>query len=269
MADAMLSDRRTAKIDAAKQALQLALAQLPDDAQVGVLALNTPGDDGNWIVPLGPIDRGQIRQLVDQLQAEGGTELGAAMKVAADALLERRKEQYYGEYRLLIVTDGEAQDADLVDRYLPQIRRRNLRVDVIGVSMAQDHSLATRVDGYRRADDRDALRQAIHESLAETVPAAQDSDEATDFELLAGLPTEVAVAAIQALSHADNRPIGLSDEADGDLAENRDGSQDSAPGTVPPTTERVAPGSYVVWAIVALCLVGVLKSLFRFRRVHR
>lgn len=211
----MRSDRRVIKIAAAKTALETVFSQLPDDATVGVLALNSrvatqPGSEpSTWIIPLSKLDRNAVQASVNRINAEGGTPLGTGMKVAADALLERRKQSPYGEFRLLIVTDGEAQDPDLVDRYLPEIRQRNLSVDVIGVSMATDHSLATRVDTYRRADNMEALTTAIQDALAETPIDPQNPDQLSeDFELLAALPDEIAVAAIEAMTTNDNRPIG-------------------------------------------------------------
>ena len=59
---------------------------------------------------------------IDSITSQGGTPLGEYMKQGADALLDARKKQFgYGTYRLLVVTDGEANDAGLVDGYTPDI----------------------------------------------------------------------------------------------------------------------------------------------------
>jgi hypothetical protein len=123
-------------------------------------------------------------------------------------LLEARKQQIYGTYRLLVVTDGEANDPNLVDAYLPDIQSRGLIMDVIGVDMGSDHSLATRVSNYRRADDDSALQQAISEVFAETSTNNQDSE--ADFEMLAALPDEFASGALKALAASGNEPIRAS-----------------------------------------------------------
>jgi len=268
MGDTMLSNREVAKMDAAKQALQWVLEQLPVEARVGVLALNTEGADGRWIIPLGPNDREQVQQAIRRLQATGGTPLGAGMKAAADALLELRQKQVYGDYRLLIVTDGEAQDSDLVDRYLPEIRQRGLTVDVIGVSMEQNHSLATRVDRYRRADDTPALQQAIQESLAETPLDPQDPQENADFELLNGLSSDVAAALIQGLVQFDNRPLGQS--ADDSSADGTEVAYSpAAPATGMPDSQLPAepanqPGggfSIVTLFILIVVVMAIVKSV--------
>jgi len=159
MGESLRKDRRTTKIDAARSALRTVLEQLPDDSQVGVLVLN--GEQDPWLAPLAPIDKAKVNLLVNRIHASGGTPLGSSMKTAADALLQARAKQHYGTYKLLIVTDGEAGDAELVEQYLPDIISRGLVVDVIGVDMQQNHSLATKVQTYRRADDASSLQQAI------------------------------------------------------------------------------------------------------------
>jgi hypothetical protein len=207
MQDSMQSDRRTRKIDAAKQALLTVLDKLPEDARMGLVVLNGGGPD-HWMVRLGPVDAARTRGAVQRVYANGGTPLGEIMKAGTDALLAQREEDRYGTYKLLVVTDGEATDQELVEAYLPDILSRGIVVDVIGVDMRQDHSLATRVHTYRRADDQASLQQAISEVvLGETAAGPGDAGE-SDFELLVGLPNEVATAALDAFSNAGNQPIG-------------------------------------------------------------
>lgn len=193
------------RMDAAKRAILTVMERTPEDTRVGVLLLN---GDPAWVVPP---DAGEDRvaavRAVQQLRARGGTALGAAMKTAADRLLGMREEAPAGQYRMLIVSDGEANDDDLVDAYLPQIQARGLTVDVIGVDMEDDLSLATQVATYRRADDAAALEEAISSLvLAETVPDDGDAGQ-SDFEMLEGLPDRVAAAALTAMTQPVNTPI--------------------------------------------------------------
>lgn len=200
---------RVIKMDAAKQALTSVLETIPDDAQFGILLLNGPRGNGHWAVPLGPIDKTKTRKEIQKIRTRSGTPLGKFMKIGSDALLELREKQHYGIYSLLIVTDGEANDREKVERYLPDIKSRGITVDVIGVKMKSDHSLATRVHSYRRADDPKALTKAISDVFAESTDGSSNVSGETDFEYLAGFPDEVAAAALTALSdNADNRPIG-------------------------------------------------------------
>ena len=105
----------------------------------------------------------------------------------------------------LIVTDGEANDASQLVAYLPDVLSRGIIVDAIGVDMQQDHSLATRVHSYRRADDDAALAKAVQEVFAER----SDSNVADDreYQLLQAIDNETAVEALKLLSKPNNAPI--------------------------------------------------------------
>ncbi len=203
----MRSDRRVVKIDAAKRALLSVLEKLPPGTKVGVVALNGRWDPDEWIYPLGPVDKPRLRASIERIQAYGNTPLGACMKVGADALLALRAKQHYGTYRLLVVTDGEATDRPVLDAHLPDLLSRGLWVDVIGVDMAANHSLANRVQTYRRADDPASLQRAIADVFAESSGTAKDAD-VSDFELIAPIPSQMAAEALAALAQVDNQPIG-------------------------------------------------------------
>ncbi|MDG1856116.1 MAG: hypothetical protein P8J66_03865, partial [Verrucomicrobiota bacterium] len=78
----------------------------------------------------------------------------------------------------------------------------------IGVAMKQDHTLATQVHTYRRANDSSTLKQAIAEVFAE-VGSQQGNLAGEDaFDILKPLPVEFASTAIASLSNSGNEPIG-------------------------------------------------------------
>ncbi|MEN0110211.1 MAG: vWA domain-containing protein [Planctomycetota bacterium] len=197
------------RIDAAKASLLTVLSQTPPDARVGVVLLNPPVIGEPWLVPLGPVDPATVAGRVNQIRAGGPTPLGGAMKTAADALLADRAERRFGDYKLLIVSDGEATDAPVVAGVLPQAQARGLLVDVIGVAMASEHSLAQRAATYRNAADPASLEQAISavvlgESTADDATA--DAGE-SDFELLEGVPVEVAAGVLTTLAAGADEPL--------------------------------------------------------------
>jgi len=203
----MRSNPTLSKMDVAKRALLTVLEQLPADARIGIVLLNGDWHSEHWAYPLATVDRAKLRTAINQISAGGGTPLGEYMKVGSDAILSLRDKEHYGSYRLLIVTDGEATDAHLVQAYLPDILSRGVWIDVIGVDMAGNHSLATQVHTYRKADDPASLEQALFEVFAESAGDASDAT-ASDFEVIASIPDELAAAALQALSQAQNHPIG-------------------------------------------------------------
>jgi Mg-chelatase subunit ChlD len=200
---------RIEKMAAAKAALKQVVASIPQSTRIGLLVFSANGVDDDWVYPLGPRDDARLMQAIDRPRPGRGTPLGAYLKKGADRLLEERAKQFgYGTFRLLVVTDGEAEDQGLVDRYTPEIIARGITVDVIGVAMNQRHTLATRVHSYRPANDPASLKRAVAEVFGEIGGRGKDVASAEAFAELKSIPAEVVQAAIQALSSSGNQPIG-------------------------------------------------------------
>ena len=215
---------RGSKMDAAKVALTEAFAALPDSARVGLFTLNNTwsrdGDGGaaretgHEAFAVGEVPPAEAAAAVREVVPGGGTPLGERLREAADALRAARATHKYGAYRLLVVTDGEATDRELLDAVVPRALGAGLAVDVIGVAMAGDHTLATRVDRYRSADDPAALSAALAEVLAESPGTAgagdpDDGGAASDYDLIAPLPDAAATAALAALEADDAAPLAV------------------------------------------------------------
>jgi len=204
-----LQGANTDKMTAAKAALKQVLQTVPAQTRIGLLVFSAKGVDDDWVYPLGPRDDARLMQAIDRPMPGQGTPLGKYLKIGADRLLEERAKQFgYGTFRLLVVTDGEAQDQDLVDRFTPQIIARGITVDVIGVAMSQRHTLARRVHSYRSANDPTSLKRAISEVFGEIGGSANDLAGTEAFSELQPIPSEVAQSMIQALSSSGNQPIG-------------------------------------------------------------
>jgi uncharacterized protein YegL len=199
----------TDKMTAAKAALKEVLKTVPQNTRIGLLVFSAKGVDTDWIYPLGPRDDAKLMQAIDLPMPGGGTPLGKYVKIGADRLLEERAKQFgYGTFRLLVVTDGEADDQKVVDRYTPEVVARGITVDAIGVAMNQRHTLATKVHSYRSANDPASLKRAIAEVFGEIGGRGNDVSGAEAFAELKPIPTEVAQVMIQALSSSGNQPIG-------------------------------------------------------------
>lgn len=195
------------RMQAAKSALWDVLTKAPQNMHVGILVF--PGK--RWVYPLGPRNDQDLRAAIDRIQEGGGTPLGKHIKIGADALLKKRDKSFgYGTYRLLVVTDGEANNDDvpLVKKYTPDVMSRGITVDVIGVGMSKKHTLATKVHAYRSANDPESLRIAVSETFAEVGDDAVQDDGEDPFEIIAHLPDDSATAFITALATSGNHPIG-------------------------------------------------------------
>lgn len=200
---------KVSKMEAAKAALHQVVDQISPTTHIGLLVFSAKGVKDEWIYPLGMLDKGKLNAAIDKPRPGGGTPLGEYIKLGADRLLKERDKQHgYGTYRLLVITDGEAGDADLVDKYVPEIINRGIVVDAIGVGMARDHTLATKVNSYRRADDPSGFKQVIKEVFAEIGGSKDPAVDAQAFALIAPLSTEIATTMLQTMSQAGNYPIG-------------------------------------------------------------
>jgi uncharacterized protein YegL len=206
MNDKMQGGRR---IDVAKRSLLSVLEKTPNTTNVGILVFNGAGKSGAWwLAPLGPLDLPRVKAELAKLQPNGGTPLGESMRVAADTLLGQRGKQLgYGTFRMLMLTDGEATDKLLVEKHLPLILQRGLRVDVIGMDMKENHSLATKVNSYRPAGSGDELAGAISEVFAEIGSSGQDSTDPELYGLVSSLSSDGALSVIGALSSKTNDPL--------------------------------------------------------------
>ena len=201
MQDKFSGDRTKSKMEAAKAALQEVLAKVPDETRIGLLVFSGVNIRNEWVYPLGPKDTQKLIAAIDLPQPSGDTPLGKYIRIGANRLLEQREKQYnYGNYRLLIVTDGEATDAAKVKHYTPEILNRQIRIDVIGVDMKTDHMLANVVDSYRKADNPGELVAAVSQILAETGDTGTDVGGEDAFEYIAPLSSEIAADLIQRLT---------------------------------------------------------------------
>jgi len=205
MRERMPRDRGT-RMDAAKAALEQVIGQIDPKTNVGILLLNGARQYKNWLVPFETLNKDNAIQRIRALQPGGGTPLGEAMRVGANTLLDLRSKNFYGTYRLVVVTDGEASDPQLLAQFLPDILSRGLLVDAIGVDMKSDHSLATKVHSYRRANDLQSLSNAIQEILAEQPQQDQAGSDA-DFALLEALGDVDVSEVLTALAKPNNGPI--------------------------------------------------------------
>lgn len=264
MKEKFRADETKSKMDAAKEALKEVLAKVPDGTNIGVLVFSGRNISDEWVYPLGPKDTAKLIAAIDLPQPEGGTPLGRYMRIGANRLLQQRDKQYnYGNYRLLIVTDGEAQDVDKVAQYTPEILNRQIRVDVIGVDMKTDHKLATDADSYRRADNPGELVAAVSQILAETGGSDTDMDGEDAFEYIAPLTPEIASDLIKRITEVpSNTPI--------DVTTAQQKQQQRQTPTQPSQSQRqpvqTSSGGNTGWIIIGLIVLIVCYFLYRRMR---
>jgi hypothetical protein len=152
------------KIEGAKWAVREFAQHLPEDANIGLYLFDNSGPREE--VPLGPENKAAFLQAIEDVSAGGGTPLQQSIHTGVDALVGQYKRQLgYGEYRLVIVTDGLADGLDEAADYATQY---GIPMYTIGLCVGEDHPLRQLSVSYRAADTMEDLRDALKDTLAES-----------------------------------------------------------------------------------------------------
>lgn len=151
------------KLRGAQWAVQQFLEQVPDDVNIGLYIFDR--DERREVVPLGTGNREQFMSQVTNIRAGGGTPLAPAIQYGTDRLVEQYQRQLgYGEYRLVVVTDGRAEKIPEAARYAAKY---GMPIYAIGLCIGDDHPLRQFAVSYRAADSFDDLARGLEETLAE------------------------------------------------------------------------------------------------------
>ena len=163
------------KINIAKVAVAQFISQIPVDANVGLLIFDINGVGQRE--PLG-LDRQAILHDVATMEAGGSTPLRSAINVAYRALTAQAQAQLgYGEYHLVVITDGEAdgdEDPGLVVHDI--LDNTPIVLHTIGFCIKSGHSLnIPGMTDYRSANNPEELRQGLSDVLAESTQYTVDT----------------------------------------------------------------------------------------------
>jgi hypothetical protein len=169
------------KLAGAQWAVEEFLNKVPENIHIGLFLFDQRGQ--REVVPLGKDNRPAFLGAIRNAANGGGTPLAEAIAFGTGKLEEQYKRQLgYGEYRLVVVTDGLAKNipkaADLAARY-------GFPIYAIGLCIAEDHPLRRHAVSYRAADNFGDLARGLEETLAEL----PDFDP-TEFEGPLGTETD-------------------------------------------------------------------------------
>jgi len=157
------------KIDVAREAVTEWSKTLPGDANIGLVAFHNKG----WVFgKLGETDRQGFIKGVQSLQYGGKTPLTQAFNYAyRDITLQGQKQLGYGEYTIVVVTDGIANNPGQLYNTVETIQAASpITIYTIGFCIGKKHSLnQPGKTVYKAADNPEALRQGLKEVLAESV----------------------------------------------------------------------------------------------------
>ncbi len=157
------------KIDVAKEAVTEWSKTLPEDANIGLVAFHNDG----WIFgKLGETGRLDFIKGIQSLRYGGKTPLSKAFDHAyRDITNQGQKQLGYGEYTIVVVTDGIANSPRQLFQTVETIQAATpITIYTIGFCIGDKHSLnQPGKTVYKAADNPETLRQGLKEVLAESV----------------------------------------------------------------------------------------------------
>lgn len=157
------------KIEAAKQVVTDWSRIVPEDANLGLIVFDRNGFSIR--LPLGQRNREQFRTEIKKVIADYKTPLSKSLEVANQMLTEQGQKQLgYGEYTVVIVTDGAANDALRLKQTVDSVLAETpIMIHTMGFCIDSSHTLNTRGRTvYKAANNPDELRQGLQEVLAES-----------------------------------------------------------------------------------------------------
>ena len=231
---------RPTRIKVAQDAMIEVLSKVPDTTKVGILSFD------KWVYDIQQVDRAKLQAAIRNTKPGGGTPLYEYLRAGATRLLEERERMdNKGNFKILVVTDGVAND-DALNRdsrfdngtirpgVLQDVMQRNVVVDAIGLDMQSDHPLKTIINGsYMAGDDPSSLKQSLRQAVAEVKMDGKDTD-ADAFSEINDIPDVLIMCALRGLTTFQNHPIGEKPpekvvRADGTVTTQPDPTNESVP----------------------------------------
>ena len=156
------------KMDQAKDALGAFAKSVPANANLGLAVFDGRGLKER--IALGTDNRKEFLREVAITAPSGGTPLRDAIALARARIEDQaRRQQGYGEYTLVVVTDGEASAGQDPRAVVNEILGRSpIIIHTIGFCISSQHSLnQPGRTVYKAANDRAELERGLEAALAE------------------------------------------------------------------------------------------------------
>ncbi len=156
------------RIAVAKQAIKRFFETLPKDSNLGLLAFSAKGVQ--QLSEIQPVNAPRLSNLTSAIVAGGTTPLADSMVYAAAKLEQQGQKQLgYGEYNIVVLTDGVANDPkDLRAQVSKIVANTPINIHTIGFCIGSDHSLNQQgIINYHPASNADELLSGLTAVLAE------------------------------------------------------------------------------------------------------
>jgi uncharacterized protein YegL len=163
------------KIEVAKEVVAQWAQGIGPEANLGLIAFHNSGVTS---LPLTAGSRENFIDTINKIPAGGGTPLAEAAAYAYESCTKQAKRQLgYGEYTIVVVTDGIADDRTKLKKTIENILTQSpVNIYSIGFCIGANHALNQPGRTiYKAANNPDELRQGLQEVLAES-ETFDDSD---------------------------------------------------------------------------------------------
>ena len=168
MSDQRCCEGSSSKSEAAKAALYEFVKSVPEEANLGLVYFQR--SEIVPALPLGQSNRDQFMKFVNNTRPNGGTPLTEAVAEAYKLVSRQAQMQNgYGEYTIVVVTDGIADNEPSLDRTVQFILdNTSIAIYTIGFCIGEKHSLNRAGVTYRDANNPAELASALQGVLAES-----------------------------------------------------------------------------------------------------
>jgi Ca-activated chloride channel homolog len=155
------------KIEVARDAVSEWVRTVPHDANVGLISFH----EDRWSkLPPAARNREEFVKIIHRIAPGGGTPLAQAVNRAYAMLRDQALQQLgYGEYTIVVVTDGEANDIPALAAQVNTVLDESpVVINTVGFCIAEKHSLnQPGRTVYKAANNPEELRKGLQEVLAE------------------------------------------------------------------------------------------------------
>jgi uncharacterized protein YegL len=166
------------RIDVAKSSVATFFDTLPKNVNTGLLVFDEKGL--YEASPLKLVDSISLSATISRIKAGGTTPLGLSLKTGLQKLTQQaHKQQGYGEYHLVVITDGAASDPDMMNDTIKNITKETpINIHTIGFCLRSSHALNQQgVIDYSSASSSAQLLKRLKAVLAEA-----ESFDTTQFQ---------------------------------------------------------------------------------------
>lgn len=163
------------KMTVAKQAIANFAQQIPSDANIALYSFDRNGTKER--LPLASKQTDAFFAQVKAIQPGSNTPLKTAMTQGYRSLQAQAVKQLgYGEYHLVVVTDGIATEGESPNAIIDTILQQSpIVIHSIGFCIDENHALnQPGMTFYTAADSAEALQQGLQKVLAEAVDFSTD-----------------------------------------------------------------------------------------------